>query len=119
MRLLVQQPVALGPVKWDFGQGKRHVLELMFDDGTAMNITISKGAHDDILAGLGRQAGVSIEQRVAAQERVIGEKPVDPGREKVLPLNATQQDAVNALREVTGHVHNDMDELEPWKKPID
>ncbi len=122
MRLLVQQPVAIGPIRFDFGQSKRHVLELTFDDNTVMNISISKGAHDDILERLKLQTGVSIEQHVAAQEHVIGEKPTNPGREKALPLDATQEDAVKALREVTGPVFDiDPTVTEPkkltWKKP--
>lgn len=119
LRLLIQQPVAMGPIRLDLGMAKRYVLELTFDDGKVTNVPISKGAHDDILKNLSLQTGVAIEERIATQERVTGEKPADPGREKVLPLDATQHDVVKALYEVTGVHPPNLDELEPWKKPID
>ncbi len=100
IRLLIQQPVTMAPLGPKIELEKFYILEIGFPDGAAMNLPIGKSTYEELLKRMSEQPGVVIEQRVAAQGYVAGEKPMPRAPEKALPLNASQQDMLDTLAEV-------------------
>lgn len=115
-RLMEGQPVALGPFGADFSQGKRHRLEVTFDDGSIQNIDISETSYKGMLSNLARQ-GVGIEQRLVARAVVASEESRTVVAEKVMPLDVTPQEALETLKEV-GKPAPEPPKLQPTERPV-
>lgn len=99
LRLLAQQPVALGPFAPDVSQGKKYFIELQFEDGSIQNIGIENAVYNQLLLNLAGQ-GVGTEQRMVARARMASEKIGEVVAEKPLPLDATGKEVLDALNEV-------------------
>lgn len=105
LRLLAQQPVAVTDLLRMAAIGnqrleKRYVLELGFEDGSVINVPLTRELHDHIKGRMLRQPGVAVEERMAARGALAATGEAKTVTEEILPLDASGKDVYEALRRV-------------------
>ena len=97
LRLIVGKPVALAPHGHDFSQAKGFFLEMEFNDGSVIDVGITKRVYDDIITDFAKQC-VGLEQRMEVRDRATVEgRHNNPASAEALALDATPLQVTAAL----------------------